>query len=189
MTPDRVNRAVLTLWGVVFGAAGAAILVVGLGAFGSAVAGQAVIDTAAAGMVTGHDRWAWTAVVVAGVTVALVGLWWLWKQAQADRMRRVDLEPDRGHGWVRLSAQALVDAVDTELEKIPDVQNARVRLVRRRRGPQLHLTVRLNPHGDPDEVRHHVETAAIAHARQAVAPDPLPARMRLEIARSGGRVR
>ncbi|HLI37301.1 MAG TPA: hypothetical protein VKV80_08160 [Streptosporangiaceae bacterium] len=189
MLADRANRAVLTAWGLVFAAGGAAILAAGAGAGGPALAAQPVLTRARWALVAGNETASWAAVVAGGVILLALGVLWLVAQARTDRLRRLEIDPDRGHGGAHMDGQALAGAVSAELDKTPGLQRGRARLVSRRGGPELHLRVRLSPYADLHEARHHIEAVVIPRARQALAPAPLPALLRLEIARSGERVR
>jgi len=186
---DRANRVVLTAWGLLFAAGGAAILAAGAGAGGPGVATQPVLTRAHWALVTGHETGAWAAVIAIGVILLALGAWWLTAQARTGRLRYLELDAGHDRGGAILVGQALADAVSAELDETPGLQRGRVRLVGRRGGPELHLGVKLSPYADLEEARRHIEAVVIPHARQAIAPDPLPARLRLEIARAGDRVR
>lgn len=189
MTTERLNRVLFTLLGLVLAAAGAAILVAGLGVFPPMPADRPVIAPPDDAMLVTNDLWAWIAITVLGVATFVVGLWWLLAQFGVDRLRRLQLEPDRGRGGMQLSAGAFADAIKAELEQVPGVQSGRAHLAGRRGATELRLTARLSPYAETAEVRRHVETVVIPHARQVVTPDVLPTRLRLHIARSGQRAR
>jgi hypothetical protein len=189
MHPDRASRAVLTAWGLIFAAGGAAILAAAAGAGGPALASQPVLTRAHWALVASHETASWAAVIAAGAILLTLGIWWLAAQASTGRLPRVEIDPDRGHGGAHLAGQALAGAVSADLAQTPGLQRGSARLASRRGAPELHLRVRLSPYADLKEARDHIETIVIPHARQALAPAPLPAQVQLEIARTGERAR
>ena len=188
MRGEGLNRFLFTLGGLLLLGSGGVILVAGLASFGLAPPGQPVITPDVLRMLTLHDSWLWG--ITAGVSVVflVLGLIWLLSQLRTQSVARVELEPDRGSGHVRMSASALTDVVSGEAWQVHGVEAAGARLVRKRkrRPAELHLALRLSPRTDIGEAREHLENVAIPHARQAVEPDPLPSRIRLELTRSSG---
>lgn len=193
MKTGRLNRELFALGGVLLLACGAAIGVLGLGAvnlFGIPEPGQPVITPGIRQMLVTHHAWVWGAAAGVSVALVLLGLYWLLSQLRSERLARVDLEPDRGSGHVRLSARALGDAVTREVQTVHGVEGAAAHVVTRRGAAELHLAMRLSARADIGEVREYVENVALPHAQQVLAPDPLPSRVRMEVARtSGDRVR
>lgn len=189
MLTDRVNRSLLALLGLVLTAAGVGVLVAGLGDLTPSVPTQPVLTADSRALLTRNALGAWIAITTVGVTAALTGLYWLRTQLHTDRLRRLDLEPDRGHGHTRLLTPTLATMVEDEAEAAAGVHDTHARLVQRRGHTELDFTARLNPRMDLHEARRHIESVAVANARTAVAPDPLPTRLHLTIARRGERVR
>lgn len=189
MITDRVNRVLLVLIGLVLTLGGAAILVFGSGLAGADLSQRRLANPAARQTLTGLDTWIWIVVAAAALVLVVGGLYWLRLQLKVDRISSVRLDPDHRTGHVDLAARALTSAVEADAEAGPGVQNAHAQLISRRGRTQLRLTVRLNPHVDLHDARQHLETVVIDRARHALQPDPLPTRLRLDIARSGERVR
>lgn len=185
MKTDGVNRTLLTLGGLLFLGSGGGILAAGLGAFGPGVKGRPVITADSLRMLTSNDTRAWAVIIAVGVVSVLLGLAWLLLQPRVERLTRLDLEADHGRGRVRLSARALTDAVATEVEQVHGVERAAARLIRRHGIPELRMAIRLTQRADLGEARRHVEDVALPHAREVIAPDPLPSRVRLDLARAG----
>lgn len=189
MITDRVNRALLIVIGLMLALAGGLVLVLGSGATGSVLSDRRVLNQDTRAQLSNLDTWVWILIAVGGVLLVIGGLFWLWLQFKVDRITHVGLEPDGAAGHLQLSSSALTGVIETEAEDEPGVQKAHARLVSRHGQTHLHLTVRINPHIDMYDARRHLETVVLDRARQAVQPDTLPTRLRLDIARSGGRVR
>ena len=184
MLPDQVNRTIIVIWGLVFTAGGAALLAIAAGAAGSGLAGQPVITKSRWAFITSHQGWSWAIIVAAGAILVAVGIWWLIVQLRiAGRMRRLEIEPDRGVGGTTVAAHLLTAAVAADMDQTPGMEQGRARLVRRHGRPELELRAKLNPHANIHEARRHIEGVVIPHAREALAPQPLPARVTVELGR------
>ena len=117
------------------------------------------------------------------VLVAL-GIWWLIVQVPVFRgMRSLYIEPDRGSGAATVPARLLTAAVTADLDQTPGLQRGRARLVRHRGRPELELRAKISPHADIQAARRHIEDVVIPHAREALAPQPLPTRVTVELGR------
>jgi len=184
MLPDQVNRTIVVIWGVMFAAGGGALLAIGAGAAGSGLANQPVITRSHWAFITGHQDWSWGIIAAVGVILVAVGAWWLLVQSRIPGgMRRLEIEPDRGNGGATVPARLLVAAVVADLNQTPGMEEGHARLVRHRGRPELELRAKLNPHADIHAARRHIEGMVIPHAREALAPQPLPARVTVELAR------
>lgn len=189
MNTGPLNRGLFAAGGLLFLACGAAIGIIGQGAvdlFGLPEPGRPVITPDIRQMLMANHTWVWGTTAAVSVLFVLIGLFWLLSQLRSERLVRMDLEPDRGDGYLRLSVRALTDAVTRDVQTVHGVQGAAARLVDRRGKTELHLVLRLSARADVSEVREHVENVALPHAQQVLAPDPLPSRVRLEVARSTG---
>jgi hypothetical protein len=185
MVPDQVNRTIIVIWGVIFAAGGGVLLAMGAGAAGSGLAGQPVITKSHFAFITGHQGWSWGIIGAVGAVLVAVGVWWLIAQLRITRgMRSLEIEPDRGSGRATVPTRLLSAAVAADLDQTPGMEQGRARLVRRRGRPELELRAKLNPHADIHAARRHIEGVVIPHAREALAPQPLPARVTVELARS-----
>ncbi len=176
----RVNRVVLAVLGVLLLAAGALVLLLGLGAFGAARADRAVLPDG------GLPGWAGAVAGVAGLVVAGLSAWWLVLQARTDRLARLRLE-DADGGRTVLDGAALARVVEEEVEALPGVARASAHVSGTSAAPRLHLRVRLAGRADPGEVHRAVTGEVLARAREALELDRLPARVELDLPRSTGR--
>lgn len=184
MHPDQLNRTILVVWGLIFAAGGAALLAIGTGAGGATLAGQPVITSSHWAFITTHRVWSWGIIVAVGAVLVALGSWWLIVQLPVLRgMRSVYIEPDRGSGGATVPARLLAAAVTADLDQTPGMEHGRARLVRHRGRPELEVRAKLNPHADIPAARRHIEDVVIPHAREALAPQPLPARVTVELGR------
>jgi hypothetical protein len=182
---DGVNRALLTLLGLVLLAAGALGLAWSFNAFGH---GRHPLLPLGMRDFARHQHWFWWAVAAACLIVALLALRWLLAQLHTDRVGRLDLTTDDRDGLTTVSASALTDAVETETEGLRGVTGASAQLLDQR-GRRLTLAVDLADYADIAEVRQTLEDRVIAHARQAIDDSALPVDVELRPAasRSAGR--
>lgn len=186
MKAGKLDQALLTLSGLTLVGAGGLTLAAGLSPralFGRVVTQQPVLTPQVQRMLAMRDTWVWG--ITAGVSVVLVavGLLWLLYQVSTDSIGRLELEPDRGSGRVRMHSDALGEAVSREARQAHGVEAAAARIVNTRSTPELHLELRLNPRASFGETRNHVENVALPHAREVVDPDPLPSLIRFQLAR------
>jgi hypothetical protein len=182
---NGVNRALIGLLGIVLLATGAMGLVWSFGAFGHGrhpLLPQGMRDFAR------HQHWFWWAAAVGCLIVALLSLRWLFAQLSTDRVGRLDLTTDDRDGLTTVSAGALTDAVETEVEGLRGVTGASAHL-RDQRGRRLTVAVDLADYADIAEVRRTLEDRIVARARQAVDDPALPVDIELRPAasRSAGR--
>ena len=176
----RVNRIALALVGLVLAVAGVLAVLAGLGVLGRTVADGPVLPPEASRLAAG-TAWFWPAVAAGGVVLAGVALRWLLVQLRSSHIGDIDVESDRRRGETVLSAAAVTDAVDAEIESYLGVDSARSVLREHDGGTLLLVTVRLDGRVGVDEIRDAVETRAVAHARQALDEPDLPARVELTI--------
>jgi hypothetical protein len=184
MLPDQVNRTMIVIWGVIFAAGGAALLAIGAGAAGTGLAGRPVLTRSHWAFITGHQGWSWGIIVAVGAILVAIGTWWLIAQLRVTGgMRRLEIEPDRGSGGATVPARLVTAAVAADLDQTPGMERGRARLVRRHGRPELELRARISPQADIHAARRHIEDVVIPHAREALTPHPLPARVTVELGR------
>jgi hypothetical protein len=179
----RVNRAVLTVLGLLLAAAGAAGLAAALGVFGRRLSDQPVLGPAVEDFVAAN-RWFWPVVAIAAGLLALLCLWWLLLQARSNRVSQVRLATDPQRGYTDLTARALTDAVSDEIEGYHGVTHAAAHLFGTSIPPKLSLTVALDGRVGPAEIHRRITAEAIPHARQALGTDQLPTRLELQLPRA-----
>ncbi|WP_018655820.1 alkaline shock response membrane anchor protein AmaP [Actinomadura flavalba] len=176
----RLNRTALTLLGLVLLLAGLAGLALGLGLFGAGRADEAVLSDATRRFASGN-AWYWYAVAAGAVVLALLGLGWLIAQGRRDKVSDLALEPDPGNGTTKLSAKAVTNALEDEIEEYPGVRGAGARLGGSSARPKLFINVAYARDADLAGLRRRVTGDALAHVRTALDRDSLPAVVRLKL--------
>jgi hypothetical protein len=148
---DRVDRTVLTIAGLAALAAGAAALAAGAGAFGDDAATATLLPPSVQDALDDHGAWfALGGAVLLGIIGVLAVVWLLFllrPVPQTPSLRLVDTDqeptmagrdgaagayPERVPGRITLEPKALVQALQRELEALPGVTSATVRLPDRR---------------------------------------------------------
>ncbi|AXI79076.1 alkaline shock response membrane anchor protein AmaP [Peterkaempfera bronchialis] len=174
----RVSRVGLAVVGLVLLAGGVLALLRGTGLFGAGGPDTALLAPGTEDYVA-TSGWFWLAAGVAAALVALAGLGWLLALLRPEVVRRVTVEPDDRRGATRVSATAVTDALEDEVESYRGVRRAHARLTRSTRYPALTLHVGVTADAHLGQVRARIEREALAHLRQALGQDQLPARIRI----------
>lgn len=178
---DRVNRVLITVFGLIFVAAGALGLLVGAGVFGEAAAHTGLISRQMHDYAERNSSWYWVVIGSSAAAVALLAMWWLYSQASSSRVPSVQLAQDDTDGFTRLQATALTSAVEADISRYPGVESSTVSLRDWPAAPVLRVGVSLLASADIREVRTHIETHAAVRARQATGWDRLPVHIRLRL--------
>ena len=145
---DRLNRAALTLIGLVLLGAGVYGLARGYEAFGAAPAEDPILLDSVQDTVSRTEGWFWWVALLASVVVAWLGLRWLLAQFGSPRIAHVDLTRDDSRGTTRLRPEGASDALEGDIQGYPGVQSAAARLVDD--GPRPEVAVRVDVHEDAD---------------------------------------
>lgn len=167
---NRINRAVLTLLGLLLSVGAAAGLALGARAFGAAPAHRHLLETQVSGYA---DRmpWFWWAVAAGAVVAGLLALSWLMAQGRSDRIGRVDLAVDDGDGVTVVHADAVAEAVEHEVGSFPGVTAASARL-RQDRARRVDLVIGLREAADLAELRDRIQRETVTNLRHVLdAPD------------------
>lgn len=178
---DRVNRILITLFGLLFVAAGVTGLLLGAGVFGQAAAHTALISPQMHDYAERNSSWYWVVVGAGAAVVALLAIWWLYEQASSGRVPSVQLVDNDKDGSTRLQASALTGAVESDLSRYPGVQSSSVSLRGTPAAPILRIGVSLLASADIPEVRRQIENHAAVRVRQATGWDELPVHIRLHL--------
>jgi hypothetical protein len=213
-TPNRpagLNRALLTLIGLILLLGGLFVLFTGLGVLPGRVGPMTLPDRSATLLPTTPSlpSWAVWPALLAGVTVALLCLRWLAAQLSrrpATRTWRLTRhrgaptrdprdssgdEADRtlGHtddrspaGTTRMDPCVAASAVATEIESYTGVSRATVVILGDRGHPELHLRVDTTDDASISALRERIDTHALYRLRQALELRALPAEVLLRIA-------
>ncbi|WP_269856961.1 alkaline shock response membrane anchor protein AmaP [Streptomyces sp. RPT161] len=187
--PHRINRIALALVGLVLLAGGVLALLRGTGFFGAAGPDAALLVPGERHYAAASG-WVWPAVGAAAALLAVAGLVWALAQLRRAGVRTIALEADLSRGATRLSAVAVTDALEDELQSYRGVHRARARLIHSSRHPRLDLRITLAADADPRPIRARIEQQALTHLRRVLDQEDLPARIRLDITPrpAGGRI-
>ncbi|HYO01813.1 MAG TPA: alkaline shock response membrane anchor protein AmaP [Mycobacterium sp.] len=188
MHADRTNRALLIVFAVLLVSIGLVGALNGFGAFGVS-AEHAPLFANPVGLYVGrHGVWLWPVIAAAAGVVALLALRWLSVLVfSTDRAAEIQLTGDRSAGRTTVVPAALTEAVAQEIEGYPGVHSARARLIGQDEVPRLVITAVLDQDADASRTRRHIETSAVAHARQALENPDLPVILDLTVTASAGR--
>src|ERR1700761_3793168 len=77
MHADRINRVMLTLFGLLVLAAGAAAMAASTGVFGASFSRQALLANRVGSYFSAHGGWLWPAIAVGCLLLGLACLRWL----------------------------------------------------------------------------------------------------------------
>lgn len=181
--PDRVNRTVLFLLGLLLTVGSALGLAAGLGWLGTVRPTDPVVPAGAAAYVRDH-AWVWWAIFALCLLLAWLGLRWLLAQLRTDRVTRVDLTTQARQGLTIVHGGAVADAVSAQAAGVPGVTAATAYL--HGASPQrLHVAVDLLDRADLAEVRRTLERDLVRDARTALDEPTLPVDIELRLARAG----
>lgn len=185
-SPDALNRAVLSLLGLLLLAASALALLLHYGVFGDDERRENLINSDTRDF-WGDRSWLWWIVAGVSLLVALLALRWLREQLRAPRVGNADLERRSPQGSTRLRAGGAASALEQDLEEVRGVQSASARMVGDGPEAKVDLRVDVNEDADVDRVRQQVEEYALPRFRQAIEVDNLETDLRLDLAPPAGR--
>jgi len=175
---NRLNRAVLTVLGLVLSAGAAAGLALGAGALGAQATRRPLLEPEVSGYVN-RTPWFWWAVLVGSVIVAVLALSWMLAQARTERIRRVELAAGDPANVTVVHVGAVTEAVEQEVGSYLGVISASARL-RGARGRRLDLVVAVSSAADLTELRDRLQQRAVANLRQALDAPGLPVHIQLK---------
>jgi hypothetical protein len=175
MHADRINRVMLTLFGLIVFLAGAAAMAASTGVFGSAYSRQTLLANRVSGYFSHHGGWLWPVIAVGCVLIGLACLRWLLTLlVSTDRSGDIIIGDSTDEGTTILRPAALVDALTSEVSAYHGVDTAKGRVIGEGRDPELVLTVITAPGVDLPALHHRIETEAFAHARRAAGHAVMP---------------
>ncbi|MFI7599381.1 alkaline shock response membrane anchor protein AmaP [Actinoplanes sp. NPDC049681] len=175
MYADRTTRLLLTLLGMVLLAAGTVGILAGTDVLGVYLAGRPLTDNPIARYAGDNSAWLWPAAALAGVIAAVLALRWL-IAVLTPRPRAADITiaTDRSAGRTTLDADALADAVTTEINSYRGIDTSHTMVYGSPTDPRLAITVRTDEDADIAVIQHRIENDALAHIRQALDRPDLP---------------
>ena len=174
---NRLNRVLLTVFGLVLSVGAVAGLALGAGAFGARAARRPLLEPEVSGYAD-RTPWFWWVVAVCSVIVALLALSWILVQARTDRLRRVELAVGELDGETVVHAGAVTEAVEQEVGSYLGVTGASARL-RGKRACRLDLIVGVSPAADLAELRDRLQQRLVANLRQVLDAPGMPVHVQL----------
>jgi len=180
MHADRSNRVLLTLFGLLVLAAGAAAMAASTGVFGASLARQALVANRVGTYFGSHGGWLWPVIAGGCLIVGLACLrWMLALLASTDRAGDIIIGASTDEGTTVLRPAALVKALTSEVSGYHGVDAAKGRIIGDGRDPEVVLTVVASPTSDLQALHHRIADEACAHARQASGHPSLPIQLDL----------
>src|SRR6201986_819219 len=180
MHADRTNRVMVTFFGLLLLAVGAAAMAASTGVFGATFSRQALLANRVSAYFGDHGGWLWPAIAGGCVLMALACLrWMLALLASTDRAGDIIIGGSTDEGTTVLQPAALVDALTGEVSGYHGVDAARGRIIGDGRDPEVVLTVTASPAADLPALHRRIEAEAFAHARQATGNARLPIQLHL----------
>ncbi len=166
-TPDRLNRVVLSLLGLILLAGGAYGLARGYGAFGDSRADQPVLVESVRTFVGRNDTWFWPVSFVVALLIAYLGYRWLRAQLIPGG-RRPTYHVADGRDELVIASAALEAAIATDLEHDHRINAANTRLTAFGDTPELQVTMTVRDDVALQELKHDFETHHLERARSAL---------------------
>lgn len=153
---DRSNRVLWTIIGLVLLAAGLLTAAASLGWLPGAQTGSPLVWGDVIELWQDWEPWVWVAVIVLGLILAWLG--WLLIRAQlrvddGPAMRDLEIDAPDGRGHTVVGRSTLSSATKRDLERIPGVHGAAVRLLGERDEPEVRARL---------EVRQDASLSAVA---------------------------
>ncbi len=180
----RGHHLGLTLIGVLLTFSGGAMIANHLGGFGTRAATEHLYPQPATDWIAAH-RWAYWIAAVVALILAGLALRWLLVQLRTDRLHRLsmdtDRDPDPHAGITTLTASAVLDAISTDIDRIPGVHKATAALSGTRDAPELWLTVTLHDNADSGTVRTQLVDTVLSDARTSLEKPDMPAYLTLKV--------
>lgn len=174
--PAKLNRALLTVIGLLLLVAGAFILLTAFGVWPWLPARQRLLPTG-----TTLASWAPYVVVVVAILLGLACLPWL--AAQTIRRPKTNtwrLADDPDTGVTTISNTTAVDPLETDIENHQGVRSAHAWLTGHPADPHLVVRVRTEHDTQLDTLRDEIHGHALPRLRQALALEQLPTTVHIE---------
>jgi hypothetical protein len=158
---DLVNRVVLAVMGTALIALAALGLARGLGRMGAAPSSDPILADDRSLPAWADAWWVVPSITALALILALLSCRWLLEQLRRDGVRQLEVDPTRRGGDTWLRAPALAEAVEQEVERLPGVESAAMRLTGTRGRHRHRLVVTLNDRADVPAVRSSVTTTTV----------------------------
>ncbi|MDT0530950.1 alkaline shock response membrane anchor protein AmaP [Micromonospora sp. DSM 115977] len=182
MHADRTTRALLTVLGMALLAAGTAGILAGTDVLGHHLADRHLTDNPIARYLGDNNVWFWPVAALVGLAAAILALRWL-IAVLTPRSRAADITITSAPsaGCTSLDANALTDAVTTEINSYRGVDTSHAKVYGSPTDPRLTITVRTEDSANIAAIRDRIESNALAHIRQALERPDLPIILNINI--------
>lgn len=177
------ERSLLTVLGLVLLLAGALALVVGAGWLGRFRAQRPVLDPMVTQWITGHRPLTYVVAIIAGLVLALLGIWWLLRALRPEGRPDLQLHGD-SEGSATITSSALTEAVRTDAENVTGVTRAKVRMAGTTQRPNVRLTLALQEGTNVRHVWEELDDKVLSRARSALEVEAMPTAVRLQLDRA-----
>jgi hypothetical protein len=168
--PARLNRGLLTVFGLVLLAAGGFAVATYFGLL-TVVPGDSALIPA-----TGNPpTWAFYVAAAVAIVLGLFVLRWLAAQlARKPKTHTWHFEEDPDRGRTALAASVAAEPFADEIKTYQGVHSAHATLAGTRDAPAVALVISVEQDGDLTAIRHRLDTEGLARLRQALDLETLP---------------
>jgi len=183
---ERLNRVLLAILGLCVLAAGVYTLLRSWGSLGDTAADDPLFTGAARDWVQRNEDWFWPVAAGVATFIGFLAFRWLLAQLRTDRPGNSDLAWSTPTGQTRIRASAIADAVADDVESVPDVEKATVRMVGDEQQPELHLFIDVRDDASIADVRDQLENRALPRLCTAIDQSNVAAHARFRFAEPSG---
>lgn len=181
---DRVNRALLTLIGVLLLAVGTAALLHSTGALGRARRESPVLASPTVSWYAAHGSWFWPTLAGVAALVLILAVWWASAQIRLNGAGLIALDRHPG-GAVTVTGGHLAECIERDAAAQPEIERARVHLTRSESTLHVWLTVWVGPPYDVGRAVARITKNVLPNVRSTLdgaAPIPLSTHVTVETA-------
>jgi hypothetical protein len=175
---DRLDRVLLTLFGLVLVAGGTVVLLAGFGVLGADTENATTL-TPPMRSFAADNGWFWPTVGILASLVALAALTWLAAQFSTGRLGRLAVTQD-AFGSAYIDGSAVADAVAEDADRDDGVHHASARLLGGPGDPLVRLVLAMEPAADVVSTRRYAEMEVLDRVRQALDRPNLRGQVELE---------
>lgn len=187
-TPDRLNRSVFTVLGLILLVAGVYGLLRGYGVFGDTAAQESLLTGRITGLLGRIGDLFWPLMALLFLIIAYLA--WRWLRAQLTgnpSVSEVDLTRDPEAGRTRLSASSATAALTQDIQGDPAVRSAKAKMVENGRDPDVDLQVEVAEDADLEGIRRRIEEEALVRFARAIQAEQVKGHLRFGLSSSSGR--
>jgi hypothetical protein len=177
------ERGLTVVLGLAALLAGLAALVVSTGALGKYRALRPVLDPLVVQAWRSAPRLAAALVLLLGIALFLIGVWWVFRSLHPEPRPDVLLE-NSPSGSLTVTSSALTEAIRSDAETVSGVRRARVRMAGSVQRPALRLTLALQEGTNVRLVWEELDAKVLSRARQALETEVVPTAIRLQLDRA-----